>query len=71
MRPSTYCRSATLRLSGLDLQGLVEHQHLQALVLAGVDISQLPPVELFKIGLGALTGFFQFRWLTLICDEQS
>lgn len=36
----------------------MEHQHLQAVVLAGVDISQLPPVELLKIGLGTLTGFF-------------
>lgn len=50
--------SDTFCLCGPALQGLAEHQHLQAVVLAGVDISQLPPVELFKIGLGTLTGFF-------------
>lgn len=58
MRPSAYCRLAALRLPGPDLQARAEHQHLEALVLAGVDISQLPPAELFKIGLGMLTGFF-------------
>lgn len=57
VRPSVSCRSATLCLSGPDLPGLLEHQHLQALVLAEVDINQLLPAELFKIGLGALTGF--------------
>lgn len=59
MRPSASFRLAALCLSGPGLPGVVQHRHLQALILAGMHITQLSPFKLFKIGLEMLTGSFR------------